>query len=439
MFQYYFSLGMRGLRRNPVLTALMILTLAIGVAASVSTLTILHIMSGDPIPSKSSRLFSPLLDNDPLATYVPGVRNPFAVQMTYQDTVNFLASGQGTHRTAVLDVDAPIEPARPDLPPIAPAAVAVTSDFFPMFDVPFLQGGPWSAEDDRKAANVVVLGREQAATLFGAGNAVGKHLRVWNRDFEVVGVIADWRPVPRYTHLLNSSGGRFNGQDDFFVPFSAAIAAERTSNANTTCGDDGGIGYQGLLKSECTWIQFWFETASASDRGALQSWIDSYTREQRRLGRFPRPTPNRLYNVTEWLDFMGVVQKDNQAAVWLSFGFLALCMVNTMGLLLAKFSSRAAEVGVRRALGATQGAIFRQFLVETGVIGMAGGALGLGLSFAALWVIRQQSKDLSVVAHMDWEMLGLTFAIAVGASLFAGLLPTWRSSRTTPALQLKSQ
>ena len=57
MFSYYFKLGVRSLRRNPALTALMVLTLAIGVAASVSTLTILHMMSGDPIPEKSDRLF----------------------------------------------------------------------------------------------------------------------------------------------------------------------------------------------------------------------------------------------------------------------------------------------------------------------------------------------------------------------------------------------
>ena len=53
MFRYYFLLGLRSLRRNPVLTALMVLTLAVGVAASMSTLTILHVMSGDPIPHKS--------------------------------------------------------------------------------------------------------------------------------------------------------------------------------------------------------------------------------------------------------------------------------------------------------------------------------------------------------------------------------------------------
>jgi putative ABC transport system permease protein len=153
----------------------------------------------------------------------------------------------------------------------------------------------------------------------------------------------------------------------------------------------------------------------------------------------PRPHPPELFNVREWLEHLEVVPKDHKAAVWLSLGFLLLCMVNTMGLLLAKFSARAPEIGVRRALGATRGTVFRQFLVEAGVIGLAGGTLGLALSVAGLWVIRKQSRDLSVVAHMDWEMLGVTFAIAILAALLAGLLPTWRSAQVTPALQLKSQ
>ncbi|MES3001064.1 MAG: ABC transporter permease [Pseudomonadota bacterium] len=439
MFGYYLRLGARSLRRNPVLTALMVLTLAIGVAASISTLTILHVMSGDPIPHKSTRLFSPLVDNAPLKTYVPGYREPFAVQMTYQDTVNLLASGQGAHRTAVLDVAGSIEAPRPDKPPMEIRGVAVNSDFFGMFEVPFLQGGAWSAGDDKSGARVAILTRKKAEALFGTGEVVGKRFRLWSREFQVVGVLKDWNPVPRYTHLMNGNGGKFNGEDEIYVPFKTAIDAEVTSNGNTSCPGESGAGYKGLLESECTWIQFWFELAAASERGALQNFMENYVNEQRRLGRFERPVPARIYDVMEWMEFMQVVNNDNKAAVWLSLGFLLLCVINTMGLLLAKFSVRGPEVGVRRALGATRPAIIAQFLVETSVIGLAGGVLGLLLSLGSLWVIRQQSRDLSVVAHMDWPMLGLTLAIALGASLFAGLLPTWRASRVTPALQLKSQ
>jgi putative ABC transport system permease protein len=72
-------------------------------------------------------------------------------------------------------------------------------------------------------------------------------------------------------------------------------------------------------------------------------------------------------------------------------------------------------------------------------VGLVGGVLGLVLAFGALALIRMSSDSMATVAHMDWEMLGLTFVISVGAAILAGLLPTWRACQVTPAIQLKSQ
>src|SRR4051812_2883279 len=104
MFRYYLVLGVCSLRRNPMLTALMVLTLAVGVAASISTLTILHVMSGDPIPGKSDRLVVPLLDVGPLKSYVPGKKSPYNNQSTYLDSMSYMRSGQGVRRTVLYDV-----------------------------------------------------------------------------------------------------------------------------------------------------------------------------------------------------------------------------------------------------------------------------------------------------------------------------------------------
>jgi putative ABC transport system permease protein len=94
---------------------------------------------------------------------------------------------------------------------------------------------------------------------------------------------------------------------------------------------------------------------------------------------------------------------------------------------------------VRRALGAQRSEIFRQYLIEAGVVGLVGGVVGLVLSFGGLWLISRQSEAMEAVARMDWVMLVTTLALAVAASLIAGLLPTWRACQVTPALQLKSQ
>lgn len=438
MFRYYFGIGLANLRRSPALTTLMVVTLAVGVAASVSTLTILRVMGGNPIPHKSERLLVPMPDNGPAPGFVPGMP-PGDNQVTYRDALAFLASQQGIRRTAAFDVDGVLEDPGGSVPVQSVNALAVTADYFPMFEVPFRHGGPWSAGDDRAKARLIVLSRTQSEKRFGNDNPVGRDLTYLGQTFRVVGVVDTWNPLPRYTHLINGSGGTFNGEDALFIPLATAVDLQLRNNGSTSCHYETQPGYQNFLDSECTWIQPWIEVASAADRARVRDWLDGYVAEQRRLGRLLRDVPPRLFDVMEWMDYLKVVKNDTRLAVWLSFGFLLLCLINTVGLLLAKFSVRAPEVGVRRALGATKGEIFRQFLVEAGVVGLAGGALGLVLAVACLAFITQQMRVLSMSATLDWPLLVLTFVLALCASLLAGLLPTWRACQVTPALQLKSQ
>ncbi|WP_426116913.1 ABC transporter permease [Massilia sp. PWRC2] len=441
MFSYYFSLGVRSLRRNRALTALMVLTLAIGVAASVSTLTILHVMSSNPIPQKSERLFVPVLDNGPLQGYNPAdnrERNGGYAQLSYIDTTHLLTSGYGERRTALYGIGGSIEPARRDLPVISAQGIATTGNYFAMFEVPFIHGQGWSAQDDKAGADVVVLNRAMAEKLFGAVNPVGRRLRMNQQDYQVVGVMDNYRPRPKFYRLVGGPGA-FGQEEDVMVPLSNAIRHEFAANGTMNCSSKRDPGWQGLLASECVWLQFFFETRTGAQRAELQSWLDHYTSEQRRLGRFMRNAPNGLFDVMEWLAYQKVVENDSKLAAWLAFGFLALCLVNTVGLLLAKFSVRAAEVGIRRALGASRRAIFQQFLIETAVVGLAGGLLGVLLAFGALAIIAMQSNDMQQLAHMDLPMLALTFALALLAAVLAGLVPTWRACQITPAIQLKSQ
>ncbi|MFZ6756944.1 ABC transporter permease [Undibacterium sp. Ji50W] len=433
MFQYYFFLGIRSLRRNPALTALMVLTLAVGVAASISTLTILHVMSGDPIPQKSRRLLMPLMDNGPLKGYNPG-DEPHDHQMSYRDVMNHLPAKIGERRTALYGILMAIEPARKDLPAMASEGVAVTKDFFAMFDAPFLYGQTWTDNDDAKAADVVVLGKKLAEKLYGKTNPVGQYLTMIGHQFQIVGVLDTWELSPRFYRDTT-----FGMQEEFFVPLASAIRHEIVHAGSMGCTSDYAPGWQGRLDSECTWLYFWFELKSESQRQELQSYLDNYATEQRKLGRYMRQAKNKLFNVMEWLDESKVVGNDNKLSAWLAFGFLLLCLVNTVGLLLAKFSVRASEVGVRRALGASRKEIFNQFLIESSVVGLAGGLTGLLLAFGALALIAMQSKQLTLVAHMDWQMLTITFVMSVTAAILAGLFPTWRACQVTPAIQLKSQ
>ena len=442
MLGYYLRLGFLGLRRSPVLTGLVIVTLAVGVAASMATLTILHAMSGDPIPHKSDRLFVALLDIRPDDGADPEPEPP--TQLGYRDVVALHEAGQAERQSAVYMISPVIDPGRPGSPPWFGWGLGVHADFFAMLEVPFVRGGPWTAEDDRRAAPVIVLRESVAERVFGSEDPVGRTVRVGTRDHVVTGVVAeDWMPLPRFYRLI-AGPGPFAGNEELLMPFATAIEAEYDQQGETRCyasnnGPSTVESFEALKQAECVWLQLWVELESPADAAEYRDFMAGYVAEQRQLGRFPRPDNQRLYSVMEWLEVREVVPKDSRLQTWLAFGFLLVCLVNTVALLLAKLTARSGEIGVRRALGASRREVFQQYLVETGVLGLAGGAVGLLLTHGCLWLLARQSDELETLAHMDWAMLATTFALALGASLLAGILPTWRASRVQPALQLKSQ
>ena len=155
------------------------------------------------------------------------------------------------------------------------------------------------------------------------------------------------------------------------------------------------------------------------------------------LGRFQR-TETSLLDLMGWLRQEQVVPDDVRLQAGLAFGFLLICVVNTVGLLLAKCLRRSGEIGVRRALGAIRREIFTQFMVEAGIVGLAGGVLGLLFAELGLLGIRHQPAQYASLAHLDFEMFLFTFVVALVASLIAGILPAWRACVLAPAPQLKA-
>lgn len=437
MLGYYLQLGFRHLRRNPVLTGLIVVTIAVGVAASMATLTILHAMSGDPIPNKSDRLFVPLLDIRPVDNGDSEVEPP--PMLSFADTQALRAAKKAKRQTALYGIAPAIDVGRASVPAWFADGIATDRDFFAMFDVPFVRGAPWSEADNDKGAQVVVLREATAAKIFGTVDPIGKTVPLGDKDYIVTGVVADgWRPVPRFYRLIGANP--IGDYEELFIPYQTGIANEVGANGQLSCYDDSrkAPGWQGLLDSNCIWVQYWAELDTTAEVAAYRDYITGYAAEQHKLGRFEREN-TRLYSVMQWLDKRKVVANDAKLQTYLAFGFLLVCLVNTIGLLLAKFTSRSGEIGVRRALGASRRQVFSQYIIETGVLGVAGGLVGLGLAQLALWMLGTRGRALKVLAAMDWSMFVTTFALALGATLVAGLLPTWRACQVRPAVQLKSQ
>lgn len=431
MFGYYFDLALHSLRRNKVLTALMVLAIALGIGASMTTLTVLHVLSGNPLPGRSSTLYAPQIDPRDMGGYQPQAEPPD--QVTWIDGMNLLQARKADRQALMTGGSVAIQPAQSALDPFYETARYTTADFFPMFGVPFQYGHAWGASEDAARAAVVVISGRLNDKLFGGRDSSGQMLHVDGHALRIIGVLGNWRPNPHFYDLHVKAYG---GNEGVYLPLSTSQDLHLAHLGGADCWGNGGA--DATPTAPCVWLQFWVQLDTPAQVAAYHQFLVHYSQEQKSLGRFQRPPNVRLRNLMQWLDYEQVVPGDVQLQTWLTLGFLLVCLVNTVGLMLAKFLRRSAELGTRRALGASRRALFMQLLVESGVIGLAGGLGGLLLAYLGLWLVRRQPAAYAPLAHLDGVMLLTTFLLAVGASLLAGALPAWRACCIAPGLQLKS-
>jgi len=439
MVRYYLKLGVLSIRANPALSALMVAAIAIGIGACMTIVTVRHVMTDNPVAHKNDRLFHVQLDNwNPNDPYEEPDEPP--EQVTYLDSTALLQAGRAFRQVISFKSDRVVQPEGDEIRPFQEEVRATSADFFAMFDVPFRYGSGWDAEADRGEERVTVLSSPMNDRLFGGEDSTGRMLRMNDELFRVVGVLDDWNPVPTFFDLNNNP---FDGPEQIYAPFSVAVTGEWGSSGNNSCWkppEEGG--YAGYLASECIWIQMWVELQDEDEKAAYAQFLDDYVMEQKELGRFPRELNNRLSTPEEWMINREVVDDTVSVLLSLAVLFLIVCLLNTIGLLLAKVIRRSNDISLRRALGASKAELFRQYIIEAGMIGVAGGVAGIGMTWLGLRGIENVFADYDFIGNlvkMDWAMVGLAVALAIVAALCAALYPTWRACSVSPASTLRVQ
>jgi putative ABC transport system permease protein len=438
MFNYNVKLALKSMRRNPIMTALMVAAIAVGIGISITTLTVYYMMNGNPIPEKSDVLFAVTMDSwNPLRPFDQDNPERAPHQLTYHDAERLIAIAEGKRQTAMFESSLIIEPVNEDDLPFEAGARVASGDFFAMFNVPFIYGSGWDRSADAAAEPVVVLSKQLNERLFGGEDSVGKRLIMQNTQFQVIGVIDTWEPTPRFFDPIN---GAFQEINEMFIPYNLTRSLELIS-----AGSDWGwkseeiTSFEQWLNSESAWIQYFVELESPRDRDAYLAHLDAYVGEQKRLGRFERPLNNQIFNVMEWMEYHEVVANDSKVLVGLSFLFLIVCLLSTIALLLTKFVGKQGETSLRRALGASRKTIFKQQIVEVAVIGFSGGLVGLLLAGLGLQGIQYLYESPDGLVTLDWVMMLTAIGIAITSSMIAGLYPAWRVCKIPPAAQLKTQ
>ena len=162
MFTYNLRLAFQSLRRTPVIAALMIGAIALGVGVCVTSLTVYRLMSGNPIAHRNEVLYSVTLDSwggdEPYDDDHPWLAPP---QTTYRDTMALLESDIPDGHAAMRKGGFVLDPVTTEgVLPFNVVSRFTTKDFFAMFDVPFAYGGGWNEVADRDGERLVVLSKD---------------------------------------------------------------------------------------------------------------------------------------------------------------------------------------------------------------------------------------------------------------------------------------
>lgn len=433
MFGYLFKMGIGSLARSWPVSLLMTLLISLGIAACLTSLTIMHSLAGNPVPGRGEMLF--YVQVDPRDGVAEAGEAP-PTQLTWTDGNALQHSGMATRQALMTEGVARVSSLMQGDRQVRVSARYTTADFFNMFEAPFASGRSWNGDDDRDASRVVVIGNELSRRLFGNTSGVGRQILINEVAFRVVGTLAAWRPTP---HFYDLGMGAYAKSEDIIVPLSAARAAKLATNGEATCwGGDTGSEDERLEVEKCAWLQLWVLLDKPDQKKTYADYLRRYSSEQRSIGRFSRAPNVRLMSLNQWLDFNRVIPAEVKLQAWLGVGFLFVSIANVTMLMIAKFLRKKRELGIRRALGATRREIFMQLIAESAIVGISGGIVGIALTFAALLFVRKGESDYSDLAILDFRMLAFAVAISLLSAVLSGLLPAWNACRVSPALQIRA-
>ena len=219
--------------------------------------------------------------------------------MDYRSAVDLWSAQRADRQALVTSSQLRLTAPRVNLPPLMAQMLSTTSDFFPMFDVPFRYGHAWTAQDDAARARVAVISSDLNDKLFNGADSVGRTLRLKDSDVRIIGVLAPWRPSPQFYDV---AGGRFsNGKtagfyarpEDVFMPFESSLEINAGGFNVFTCWrmpDNP----QDLQHSPCVWVALWVQLGDAAKVRDYTRFVADYAAQQKALGRFVHADNTRL-------------------------------------------------------------------------------------------------------------------------------------------------
>jgi len=397
--------GVRMLTKNPGVTAVAVLTLALGIGANAAIFSGVSAFVLRPLPVPDpQQLVRPMEFAEDRGT---------SDEISYPDFVDY--RNQATVFEAI---------SAEDMVPVALDSEnqsdviwgqAVSGSYFDVVRIKPIMGRTFLPEEDNAigANPVVVLGHSLWQRRFGSDpNIVGKTIRLSNRNFQVIGV------APQ-----SFTGSKFALSMDFWIPM-AMVEDLRRSPGLLASRDSHWMNVLGRLKPGVT-----LDQASAEMKSIAARLNQAYPNER---------ASNTSAKVTtemdgRWGEATTVMKSAGAIAMAIVGLILLIACANVANLMLVRAAARRKEIGIRLALGASRVRLIRQLLTESLLLSLLGGSFGLLLSY---WVTDLMQGFVPVLQYtivddffaLDSRALVFTLVISLATGLIFGLAPAWHSS-----------
>ncbi len=399
--------ALRALRLNRLRTGLTMLGMIIGVAAVVLMLAVgqgAQATVNQAISSMGSNLFIVL----PGATSSGGLRSGSMGGSGVQTLT--VSDAQAIANLPSVNATAPIIMATAQLnfgaSNWSTMVVGVTPDYFKVRNWGMESGAAFNDADLRSAIRVVLLGQTTATNLFGKDDPTGKTIRIKNRPFLVVG-------------LLAAKGQSLDGRDQddsVFIPL--------TTGQRQIFGDP----FPGSIR----FMMVQGKSAELMEEAEVE--ISQLLRQRHRI-------VEGMENDFTVRNLAAVAAVATGAAKVMSLMLGAIASISLlvggigiMNIMLVSVTERTREIGIRMAIGANRRAILMQFLLEALVICILGGLVGVALGIGGAWAV---SKAADMIVVITLGMVGLAFLFASAVGIFFGFYPAKKAAGLKPVEALR--
>ncbi|OGJ64919.1 hypothetical protein A3E47_03400 [Candidatus Peribacteria bacterium RIFCSPHIGHO2_12_FULL_54_10] len=277
------------------------------------------------------------------------------------------------------------------------SVVGVTPSYPPVnnFDVQF---GSFITEKHLKGMEkIVVLGQEVVRALFGTQNPIGKDVRIENGIFTVVGIMEE-----------KGQQGFSNLDDIAFIPLTTMLQRVQGTDRLTA-------------------INVSVERPEHTEQ--VKVLITAVLLNEHRI----RDTIDQDFNVLNQAEAVETLNEVTKTFTLLLGGIAAISLIvggiGVMNIMLVSVTERTREIGIRKAIGARKRDILQQFLVESTVLSVLGGMIGILLSFGGVLLINYFAGFQAIIA-IGSILLALTFSVGVG--ILFGILPAYKAAKLNP-------